>query len=160
MNVFNLWYYSFSPQVADFIVLHDTVTSPLRIGLYPLIGILEFSYHAHNVLAFSPEFGIIATGIVASALIGLVYLGPFSLAIARLTATRRTRFTSVLRTLSISFLLALVILGLGELTGSFELLAASTSAIVLTALMSAPVLFSFALVRIAHGLRFLTLSRR
>jgi len=160
MSVFNLWYYSFSPQVADFIVLHDTVTSPLRIGLYPLIGILEFSYHAHNVLAFSPEFGIIATGIVASALIGLVYLGPVSLAIARLTATRRTRFTSVLRTLSISFLLALVILGLGELTGSFELLAASTSALVLTALMSAPVLFSFALVRIAHGLRFLTLPRR
>ena len=41
MQAFNAWYYSFSPYVAQFIASHDPVRAPVRVLLYPLLGILE-----------------------------------------------------------------------------------------------------------------------
>jgi len=148
MTAFNRWYYSFSPQVANFIANHDTTITPMRVALYPLIGILEVSSMMHSVLASSPEFAVVTAGIVASALIGLVYLTPPVFFLMRLLPKRRICDIRVLRALSVSFLATMVVLALGELTGSLGLLVVGSSGVVLTVLVSAPLLFSFLLLRI------------
>jgi hypothetical protein len=155
MNVFNSWYYSFSPQVANFIVLHDSMRNPLRFVLYPLLGILELSSATYSTLSFAPEFAITVAGILASALIGLVYLTPISLLLARLPWRKRVRGFHVLRAYSISLLLVATTLLLGELMGSSWILAIATSVLVLTTMISTPLLFSFELATIESRLRLL-----
>jgi M6 family metalloprotease-like protein len=146
MNVFNMWYYSFSPQVADFIASHDSIRSPARIGLYPLIGVLELSSATYSALAFSPEFAVIVAGMLASGLIGLIYLTPIVLFFIPLR--KRIGGVTLRKACAVSCLAAVASVVLGELTGSLGLLAVATSALVLTTVVSAPLLFSFALVRI------------
>jgi hypothetical protein len=76
MTAFNAIYYSFSPAVATTISDNEPLKQVMKVALYPLIGILEVSYGAFRLLSFNPELGIITAGLVASALIGLVYLCP------------------------------------------------------------------------------------
>ena len=159
MNAFNLWYYSFSPQVADFIVVHDAVRSPLRAALYPLLSILELSSATYSAFQSTPELAITIAGIVASGLIGLVYLTPVSLFLVRSFKGRKIGTVRVVRVLSISLLLTVIMLLLGELTGSFELLTIAASALVLTTLLSTPILFSFALASLERRLGLCTRMR-
>jgi hypothetical protein len=146
MNAFNLWYYSFSPQVANFIVLHDTVRTPVRTVLYPLLGILELSSAVYQILSFAPELAIVTAGIVASALIGLVYLTPFTLFLVRLLRRRKISLARVARASSLWYLLVVSALMLGEVAGSYWLLVISTSALVVTTLICFSLLFSFAII--------------
>jgi M6 family metalloprotease-like protein len=155
MNVFNSWYYSFSPKVADFIVLHDAMRTPLRIALYPLLGILELSSAAYFELAFMPELAITTAGILASALIGLVYLTPVSVFLVRFMRRKGIGAVHVLRAYSGAFLFAVAALLLGELTASFSLLAVAASVFVLSTLVSTPLLFSFRLMSLQSRLEVL-----
>jgi hypothetical protein len=159
MNAFNLWYYSFSPQVADFIVVHDAVRSPLRAVLYPLLSILEFSSATYSAFQSTPELAITIAGIVASGLIGLVYLTPVSLFLVRSFKGRKIGTVRVVRVLSISLLVTVIMLFLGELTGSFGLLALAASALVLTTMLSTPILFSFGLASLERRLGLYTRMR-
>jgi len=146
MNVFNMWYYSLSPEVANFIAGHDAAKGPMRIAIYPLMGILELSSMTYSALAFSPELAIVTAGVVASALIGVIYLTPIALFLVRFLAKRRMFNTYMLKALSVSCLFVSATLTLGELTGVFGLLAVATSALVLTTLVSTTLLLSFALI--------------
>lgn len=74
MTVFNAWYYSFSPGVAQFEYAHSTARTIIRLTLYPLIGILHLSSFTYSVLGMEPEFAVLASGVVATFLIGLIYL--------------------------------------------------------------------------------------
>jgi hypothetical protein len=152
IDAFNLWYYSFSPQVADFIVLHDAVRSPLRAVLYPLLGILELSSATYSAFQSVPEFAITIAGILASALIGLVYLTPISVVLVRFLRVRRIGAKRTLKAFSISLLVAVSVLLLGELAGSLGLLTIAASTLVLTTLLSTPILFSFALASLERRL--------
>ena len=155
MNVFNSWYYSFSPKVADFIVVHDAMRTPLRIALYPLLGILELSSAAYSELAFMPELAITTAGFLASALIGLVYLTPVSVFLVRFMRRKGIGAVHVLRAYSGAFLFAVAALLLGELTGSLSLLAVAASVFVLSTLVSTPLLFSFRLMSLQSRLEVL-----
>jgi len=79
MNVFNAWYYSFSPSVAAYISSQDSLKAVVRGILYPLLGILHLGVIVNNTLTFNGEVGIVVTGIVVSALIGFIYSTPLTL---------------------------------------------------------------------------------
>jgi uncharacterized membrane protein YcaP (DUF421 family) len=89
---------------------------------------------------------------MASALIGLIYLTPAGLLIVRFLRRRKIATVRVLRVLSISVLVAVAMLLLGELAGSLGLLAIAASTLVLTTLLSTPILFSFALASLERRL--------
>jgi len=76
MKIFNLFYYSFSPAVASTMMQHPVLQGAVRLLLYPLIASLHLSSVTFSVLGFAPELAITASGILASALIGLTYLTP------------------------------------------------------------------------------------
>ncbi|MCW3975776.1 MAG: hypothetical protein NWE86_06000, partial [Candidatus Bathyarchaeota archaeon] len=53
----------------------------MKAILYPLIGTLHVAAKTNSALSiFGPELAMIAAGLVASCLIGVVYLAPISLA--------------------------------------------------------------------------------
>jgi peptide/nickel transport system substrate-binding protein len=143
MVVFNAWYYSFSPTVAGYIAANDPLRAPIRVILYPLLGVLGVSTFTYSLFGLAPEFAIVMAGLVASSLIGLVYLTPFMLVGMR--ALTRRRRVSVGRVAKRSLLLlaaALALLLAGEVAGSFLLLAVASSAIVLTCIIAAPTILA------------------
>jgi hypothetical protein len=79
--------------------------------------------------------------LVASSLIGLVYLTPFAfVGMKALTRRRRVNVTNVAKGSLLLLAAALALLAAGELAGSFLMLAAASSAIVLICLVAAPVI--------------------
>ncbi len=76
MKVFNIWYYSFSPKVANFERRYETIRIVAKYVLYPLLGILQIAMSFHYLMAFNHEIGAIIAGFVAGSLIGIVYLSP------------------------------------------------------------------------------------
>jgi len=147
MEVFNAWYYSFSPSVAGFIAGNDPLRAPVRVLLYPLLGILGVSSLAYSLLSGVPEFAIVVAGLAASSLIGLVYLTlPAMFGVRALLKRRRVRLVGVAKGSVALLTIALALLAVGEVTGSFLLLAIGGSATVLTCLIAAPAIFALAML--------------
>jgi hypothetical protein len=89
MATFNAWYYSWAPSVAYAAAANPWVFEALRLGVYPLIGILYASYLSYQVVSpLSAEAGAIAAGMVAASLIGLVYVAPIAYISLRLIRRR------------------------------------------------------------------------
>ena len=111
MSVFNSWYYSFSPTVAQYETAHPVARDIARVMLSPLIWILQLSSLTYATLAVQPEIGIVVAGMLVSSLIGLVYLalpmsGFFLLFRNRLTSRRKSRITKSILLLMLSLLIA------------------------------------------------------
>jgi predicted phosphodiesterase len=79
MNVFNSFYYSFSPTAASVIANNSPLRTVMKGILYPLIGILHVSSAAFSIFHVFPELGVVISGILASSLIGIVYFLPIIL---------------------------------------------------------------------------------
>jgi hypothetical protein len=134
MQVFNMVYYSFSPQVAHTISANENLRTMMRYLLYPLIGILWATQQIYSAFAFSPEGAVVIAGVFAGSLIGLVYASPvilgISFAIARAFRRRPTR-THVY--MSLPFLaIATSLIIVSELTRFVVLMQVSTSLLMLT----------------------------
>jgi hypothetical protein len=148
MTVFNAWYYSFSPTVAGFISTHDPIRTPIKVILYPLLGILELSQFTYSALSATPEFAIVVAGLIASSLIGLVYLTPFMLvSIRELARRKRIRTISMAKVSLVVLAASLGLLAAGELASSFLILAVASSAIVLTCIIAVPTIVALLVLR-------------
>jgi len=143
MNAFNSVYYSFSPQVADYERGQPWLQSAVKVGLYPLFGILMVSERAHFIA--SGETGSIISGSVASMLIGAVYLWP-----AGISAGIQNRFSAAARISLLTLAAALAMTVMGLVAGSSFLLMISTPLIVLS-IAAASALAVGWLVRRAFG---------
>ncbi len=89
MATFNAWYYSWAPSVSYAAAANPWVFEALRLGVYPLIGILYASYLSYQVVSpLGAEAGAVAAGMVAASLIGLVYVAPVAYISLRLIRRR------------------------------------------------------------------------
>jgi peptide/nickel transport system substrate-binding protein len=135
MVVFNAWYYSFSPSVAGYISTHALERTVMKGVLIPLIGILEFSSYTFSAVSGFPELAVLLSGLVASSLIGALYLGlPFGLIRAKVRRLRGPRGQTLERTLMAMLLGGVAVLFVGELLTSLVLLMASSALVVLSAM--------------------------
>ena len=135
MELFNAWYYSFSPGAANFISEHPVTKTITKASLYPLIGILHLSVLTHSALSFNSELGITAAGLVASSLIGAIYFSP-PLA-AMLLAFKRLRNVfkmDKIRLLSIPWMISVLLILIGEVAPSPLVTMVATGMFVLTTL--------------------------
>jgi hypothetical protein len=135
MTVFNAWYYSFSPGIAKIIAGNSLIQGIVRILLYPLIGMLYLSAATYFVFSFSPELAVVTAGLVASALIGIVYFSSFVMVILVLLR-RRNKLASAIRFkwFPAIFMLCLTLIVAGEILSMPNLLMLGTSALVLVTL--------------------------
>jgi len=149
MVAFNAWYYSFSPYIAQFIASNTFARAVMKVLLYPLIGILHLAAMTYNAFSFSHEMAVVMAGLVASALIGLVYFSPLAiLALALLRKYRRiTLKMSQLRMLAIVWIASLVMILVGEVAPLPALMMASTAIFVLSTLSLGALTAATALLR-------------
>jgi len=152
MIAFNTWYYSFSPGVASHIQAHPTERAMMKAFLYPLIGILWLASATFNIFRPYPEFAVLISGLLASALIGTSYLAPplaiLELKVKRVRDSKRQR--AITLSLTIMLLIGLTGLGLGELLVTAALLIPSSVTIVLSTMLLAAAQTADSLVRRLH----------
>jgi len=144
MVAFNAWYYSFSPYVAAYINTHSVERTIVKGVLYPMIGILYLTSGLFSATSAHPEIAALLSGLLASSLIGALYLGlPLSIVrakIRRLTGSKTQR--SLLKVLGAAFLIGAVGLLFGELFSYALLLTLTASTIVLSTLFASAVITS------------------
>ncbi|MBM5804575.1 MAG: hypothetical protein FJZ49_00650 [Candidatus Verstraetearchaeota archaeon] len=135
MVVFNTWYYSWSPPVADTIAFDPTVRGIMRVILQPLLDILRLSTATFSLFSFNSEVAVVMAGLVASALIGIVYFVPITAGILVAT-TKLYRSWSVprpncLKVWGTPWVASVALMLLGEVTKAPLLMMIATSAFVI-----------------------------
>ena len=137
MIAFNTWYYSFSPYVASHIQGNVAEQTVMKGVLYPAIGILWLSSATFGMFRSYPEAAALLSGLLASSLLGVVYVG-LPVALIR-TKVKRLRDSRRQRVLQMTFvavlLLGFVGLGFGELLLIKPILILSTVTVILSSLL-------------------------
>jgi hypothetical protein len=82
MNAFNTFYYSFSPQIAEYEREQPWLQTTVKVVLYPLFGTLMAAEHVYTAVG-GGEAGAIFAGAISSMLIGAIYLGPIVYIVTR-----------------------------------------------------------------------------
>ena len=152
MDVFNAWYYSFSPAVAQYEYSHETTRTVMKEVLYPLIGILHVSSDSYAALAFQPELAALTAGIVASFLIGLAYVGlpafgVLCLAKEKVSSKTKRRALKLTATVAMALFVAFIV---AELLALASLMMIASVGLILTVLAAGAIVPAFGLVRLAR----------
>lgn len=133
MLVFNAWYYSFSPYVASYLTTHAASRTAMKGILYPIVGVLLLASSLFSATAAYPELAVLLSGLLASSLIGALYLGlPLTLMRSKLRLCRNRLTTRLLATALVS---GIAVLCAGEILLSSILLIVSGPMIILSTLL-------------------------
>ncbi|WP_455368943.1 COG1470 family protein [[Eubacterium] cellulosolvens] len=133
MLAFNLWYYSFSPSVADIIIKSQLFKNLMKLSLYPLLGILHMSSIVYTFFKGNSEIAVYMSGIIASFLIGSVYLTPIIIPLLyRKKSHLRKISTFTISLLSFGIVLSII----GESILHQQLMMLGTSIFVISILIS------------------------
>jgi hypothetical protein len=144
MIAFNTWYYSFSPYVASHVQGSVAEQTVMKGVLYPAIGILWLSSATFGMFRSYPEVAALLSGLLASSLIGVVYVGlPAALIRTKVKRLRDSRRQRVLQMTFVTvLLLGFVGLGFGELLLIKPILILSTVTVILSSLLLASIVTS------------------
>jgi len=82
LSAFNAWYYSWAPSIARLESGNAELRSAVRAAILPLLGTLYVSSLLFDWLHFNPEFAVLTSGIVASSMLGAMYLTPVTFTVA------------------------------------------------------------------------------
>ncbi|MGI0048715.1 MAG: CFI-box-CTERM domain-containing protein, partial [Nitrososphaera sp.] len=137
MNVFNGWYYSFSPSVADYERQAPWLQSIVRTMIYPLLGILSLSTSVYDLLGFNSELGIVAAGTTASSLVGLLYFAPLGAALGIASRKRPWNMSRAGPVLACSWGTSIAAIALAEVAAAETVMMFGTSLLVLSAINTA-----------------------
>ena len=151
MIVFNAWYYSFSPSVAQSITQHATFQGAMKLILYPAITILRLGVTPFVLFPAHRELAAVLSGLLVSTMIGLVYLTiPAALILGRANRARRigTRMEKGLAMVLAVSLLAIVT---AEFSSSGILMMLSSVTAILSTLTLSTLLSSQALVQVIRS---------
>jgi hypothetical protein len=137
MNVFNGWYYSFSPSVADYERQAPWLQSIVKTMIYPLLGILSLSTLVYDSLGFNSELGIVAAGTTASSLVGLLYFAPLGAALGIASRKRQWNMSRAGLVLACSWAASIIAIALAEVAAAEAIMMFGTSLLVLSAISTA-----------------------
>jgi len=149
MVVFNAWYYSFSPGVANYISSHSAERTVMKAVLYPLVGILYLTSNVYSATASLPELAVLLSGLIASSLIGAFYIG-LPLSLVRLRLRRLRRLVVVEKYMAFTLLAGVTALTVGEGLASSSILMVSSATIVLSTLILAALATSSRVAKLLH----------
>ena len=137
MIAFNTWYYSFSPQAANQIARSTPARNIMQVALSPLVGILIISSATFHATSALPELAVLLAGLLASGMIGALYLG---LPLTAIRANKRFRAARTGRLLERAFIAvlgaALTLLAVGEVAAYTPLLMIASVTIVLSTVLA------------------------
>lgn len=90
LSIFNPFYYSFSPQVASLISMHQPVRELVKYLLYPLVGAIRVASCFYLVFSFNDELAVATALFTSVLLVGIVYFLPVALAVKSALSRRQT----------------------------------------------------------------------
>jgi hypothetical protein len=102
--------------------------------VYPLLGILALSTFVYDSLAFSSELGIVAAGMTASSLVGLLYFAPVGAALGIANRKIHWNVSKARLVLACSWAASLAAIALAEVVGIEAVMMFGTSLLVLSAI--------------------------
>ena len=151
MVAFNAWYYSFSPSVAEFIRERPTVRGIAKLALYPLIGILRIGAAAFSLFPKNLEAGAVLSGLLASSLIGLVYLAlPLTALLAYSSRARRVAKRLQVPALTVLFGALAAVASITVIGAPAAVMMVATSTMVITSLTVSALFASRVMLRMAR----------
>jgi hypothetical protein len=156
MRVFNNWYYSWSPGIAEIIHNNEPLRQITRFVLYPVVGSVMAAQGTYSILSFNGEFAATASILTAAFICGVFYIAPLILVI-RPFRKQLDRISSmnVIKHRNIIWLGGAILSGLLTITGgifnSAVLNAIGVTVLALTITMFAAALTIKALTKM-HGL--------
>jgi len=161
MTIFNQFYYSFSPSLAQSIAENEVLRAVMKLLLYPLIGILHLAAMTYNAFPFNVELGVVATGLVASSLIGLVYFSPMTFcSLAILKRYRRLALENChFKIIGIIWLGNIALIGVSENLASPTVMMASTASFTLLTAFSSALAVATSLLRLLNRRRNIKCSQ-
>ncbi len=112
-RAFNSFYYSFSPQVAQFIATHPEIKPLVKFSLYPLLSSLHVASYSGCLPRINSEVKSIFSGLTASYLIGCFYLTPALLIINKFTRKLKKINRKLILALFFSLVCIIALLSLG-----------------------------------------------
>jgi len=147
MKVFNAFYYSFSPLLAESVSASNSARAATRALLAPLLGSLHVGQAISHISQPRSELGVLVAGLISSSLIGLLYASPFVALSAIGAKDERKRSAMSLRPLALVWIGSLFSLGMAYVllylnqTGMADFIAmVSTGTLVLSTMILAPLL--------------------
>ena len=139
MEVFNAWYYSWSPYVASVEYSNDGFRTAVRYALYPLIGSLMISQQVYDALSwYNAELAIVAAGVVASIVISLIYITPFTFLLKKALRMNTPWARTLAKVAALWLVGSLAMHLLGLLLGADLVLRLSSTCIVLASMTLPP----------------------
>lgn len=147
MQLFDSWYYSFSPGIAERIATDDGLREIMRLALYPSLLSLQSGARISGGTGGSPELAIIAVGLASSAILGFVYLSLPLLIISRIYSPRLLKARQTSKVLGASILVSFTMIFVGLAAGLDGVTRVGAAASVLTALVGAALVPSFLMKR-------------
>jgi len=75
--VFNTWYYSWSPPVANLMSGNEALRFFMRLFLKPLMFTMKISENSYDLFSLNSEFAASISILVAASLCGIFYITPF-----------------------------------------------------------------------------------
>jgi len=137
MKVFNGWYYSFSPSVASYERQAPWLQSAMRTLIQPLLRILVISTSVYDSLAFNSELGIVAAGVTASTLVGLLYFAPIGAVLGIVSRKRQWCMSRARLVLAGSWAASMTAIAFAEIAAFEIAMMFATSLLVLSAIITA-----------------------
>jgi hypothetical protein len=137
MQAFSNWYYSWAPGIAQQIAPNENYKAATRALISPLIGSLYVGHMVFAALApVSPELAILLAGILTSAILGLIYVGPLyalTWKLSKRRITRRTIYSLAIAAAIMTFIATLT-------TGTYNIAANLSALAVVETLLLSPAL--------------------
>lgn len=135
MAVFNAFYYSWSPSVAAMERQNPLLRNIVKTLIYPLLASLELSKEVAQPFSATPEVAVLVTGLVASILIGLIYLAPLLAIIYLILKLRKRDLTLNPLYLALPLLASLALFLTAEAFSSASIMMVASASTVLSAIM-------------------------
>ena len=148
LSAFNVWYYSWAPSIARLELGNAELRSTVRAAMLPLLGTLYASSVLFGWLHFYPELAVLVSGIVASSMLGAIYLTPVALTVAY-WIRRRIGRTTIVGLIFLGVLLTLVST-LGH--GRTDVVENLTSLTVVETVLISPTLVTYT-IQVIDGVR-------
>jgi hypothetical protein len=142
MRVFNNWYYSWSPSMAEIIHSNEALRQVAKFVLYPVVGSVIVAQGTYLLLSFNSELAATTSILTAAFICGIFYIAPFIL-IVRSFGERMSRMKSsyIMKHQNIILLLCGVLSGLltiiGEVANSAVFNTLGVTLLALTVTLSA-----------------------
>ena len=135
MKVFNAFYYSWSPYVAEAEYKNDILRNIVKSTIYPLIYSLELSREVSRLMSPFPEIAVLVSGLVASSLIGLIYFTPITLAAHLILKPKAVKIKINLIYLWIMLGASLILYSIAEFSTSSYLMMLASSMVILSTIV-------------------------